>query len=143
LISQENELNLQTETTVPASRPTTAVQPPPLPVEAQPPATASTAVASAATTLSLKPAGMTAKRQLLTLGIAVLSDALSLVVEFVPPVQIVLDVLTAVVLWLAAGMRWSLILPLITEAIPGLAVLPAWTTVVLTLWPIQCLRSKR
>jgi hypothetical protein len=63
-------------------------------------------------------------------AVAVVSDALSIWLEFVPPLQWTLDIATAVSLFLILGRQWLLLPPLISEAIPGLAMLPAWTLVV-------------
>jgi hypothetical protein len=69
-------------------------------------------------------------------AIAGISDALSIWLEFAPPLQWALDLGTALLLFLTLG-RQPLLLPaLITEAIPGLAVFPAWLLVVgsIALW---------
>jgi hypothetical protein len=63
-------------------------------------------------------------------AVAVVSDALSVWLEFAPPLQWTLDISTAVTLFLILGRQWLLLPPLIIEAIPGLAVLPAWVLVV-------------
>lgn len=63
-------------------------------------------------------------------GVAVVSDVLSVWLEFVPPVQWTLDLGTALTLFALLGRQWLLLPPLISEAIPGLAVLPAWVLVV-------------
>lgn len=63
-------------------------------------------------------------------AVAIVSDALSVWLEFAPPLQWTLDIGTAVTLFLVLGRQWLLLPPLITEAIPGLAMLPAWVLVV-------------
>ena len=63
-------------------------------------------------------------------AIAAVSDVLSVWLEFVPPVQWTLDLATAALLFLTLGRQWMLLPALIAEAIPGLAVLPAWVLVV-------------
>lgn len=67
------------------------------------------------------------------LAVALVSDLLSVAFEFVPPLQIALDVVTALVLWALCGWRWPLLPALIVEAIPGLALFPTWSLVVGTL----------
>lgn len=69
-------------------------------------------------------------------AVAVVSDALSIWLEFAPPLQWSLDVATAVLLFLILGRQWLILPALIAEAIPGLAVLPAWVLVVgsIALW---------
>jgi hypothetical protein len=63
-------------------------------------------------------------------AVAVVSDALSIWLEFVPPVQWTLDIATAIALFLVLGRQWLLLPALVAEAIPGVAVLPAWILVV-------------
>ena len=67
------------------------------------------------------------------LAVALVSDLLSVAFEFVPPLQIALDVATALALWALCGWRWLLLPALIVEAIPGLALFPTWSLVVGTL----------
>lgn len=63
-------------------------------------------------------------------AIAAVSDVLSVWLAFMPPVQWALDVSTAFLLFLMLGRQWALLPALIAEAIPGLAVMPAWVLVV-------------
>lgn len=72
-------------------------------------------------------------RIVLALIIAIVSDAASVVTEFVPPVQLVVDGVTALLLFLLLGRRWQILPGLIAEAVPGLAMLPFWIIVVLTI----------
>jgi hypothetical protein len=65
--------------------------------------------------------------------VAVLSDTLAFGVALWPPVQWLLDAVTAVVLFVVLGFRWALLSALVIEAIPVLAVFPAWTMVVVAL----------
>ena len=65
--------------------------------------------------------------------VAVLSDALGFGVALIPPVQWLLDAVTAVVLFVVLGFRWSLLAALAIEAVPGLQLFPAWTLVVAAL----------
>ena len=62
--------------------------------------------------------------------IAAVSDVLSVWLEFVPPAQWALDVTTAVLLFLMLGRQWAILPALVAEAIPGLAMMPAWILVV-------------
>jgi hypothetical protein len=70
------------------------------------------------------------KRFAMAFAIAVVSDVLSAVLEFVPPLQWVLDVVTAGLLFLILGRQWLILPGLIAEAIPGLAMFPFWVLVV-------------
>ena len=90
----------------------------------QPPASpALEAAASAAGALSRK-------RKLLALVIAAVSDSISVVAEFAPPVQWLLDGVTAAALFSVMGFRWPLLPVLLVEAVPGLAAFPSWLLVV-------------
>ncbi len=62
--------------------------------------------------------------------IAAVSDLLSVWLEFVPPAQWALDLVTAALLFLTLGRQWMILPGLVAEAIPGLALLPAWVLVV-------------
>lgn len=64
---------------------------------------------------------------------AALSDALGFGVALLPPVQWLLDAVTAVVLFAVLGFRWALLGALAVEVVPGLALFPAWTLVVAAL----------
>jgi hypothetical protein len=66
-------------------------------------------------------------------GVAVVSDLLSIWVTFAPPFQWVLDLATAVILFLVLGRRWALLPGLIAEAIPGIGIFPVWLLVVLSI----------
>lgn len=63
-------------------------------------------------------------------AVAVVSDLASVWLEFAPPLQWGLDVATAAALFLILGRQWLILPALIAEAIPGLAVMPAWVMVV-------------
>ena len=67
------------------------------------------------------------------MAVALVSDLLSVGFEFVPPLQIAIDVATALALWFLCGWRWPLLPALIVEAIPGLSLFPTWSLVVGTL----------
>jgi MFS family permease len=62
---------------------------------------------------------------------AALSDGLSFAFALAPPFQLGIDLATAVLLLLLIGWRWGLAAALAVEAIPGLALFPAWTLAVL------------
>jgi hypothetical protein len=66
-------------------------------------------------------------------GVAAVSDILSIWVTFAPPLQWVLDLATAVILFLVLGRRWALLPGLIAEAIPGMGIFPVWLLVVLSI----------
>lgn len=66
-------------------------------------------------------------------AIAVVSDLLSVWLEFVPPAQWALDVTTAVLLFLILGRQWVILPALVAEAVPGVAVFPAWVLVVVSI----------
>ena len=78
-------------------------------------------------------------RAVLALIVAVISDVLSLVFEFIPSMEITLDLATALVLWAILGWRWPLLPAMIAEAIPGVALFPTWTMVA----GVYLLRSRR
>lgn len=65
--------------------------------------------------------------------IAVVSDALAFAVVLIPPVQWLLNAVTAAVLLIALGFRWPLFVALAVEAVPALELFPAWTLAVLAL----------
>jgi len=64
------------------------------------------------------------------LAVAVISDVLSVWLEFVPPLQWALDLGTALTLFVLLGRQWLILPALVAEAIPGIAVFPAWVLVV-------------
>jgi hypothetical protein len=64
---------------------------------------------------------------------AVLSDAVGFGVVLLPPVQWLLDAVTAVVLFAVLGFRWPLLAALAIEVVPALQLFPAWTLVVAAL----------
>jgi len=69
----------------------------------------------------------------MALGLAAVSDVLSIWITFVPPAQIAIDVVTALALFWILGRRWALLPGFIAEAIPGLGVFPVWVLVVLSI----------
>jgi hypothetical protein len=69
----------------------------------------------------------------LAFGVAAVSDVISIWITFAPPLQIALDLATAIVLFVILGRRWALLPGFITEAIPGMGVFPVWVLVVLSI----------
>ena len=64
---------------------------------------------------------------------AVLSDVLSFGVVLIPPLQWLVDAVTASALFAVLGFRWALLGALAVEVVPGMALFPAWTLVVAAL----------
>ena len=65
--------------------------------------------------------------------IAAVSDFLSFWTALAPPIQWVIDLGTALLLFLILGRRWAIFPGLIAEAIPGMGVFPVWVLVVLSI----------
>jgi hypothetical protein len=66
-------------------------------------------------------------------GVAAVSDILSIWITFLPPAQIAVDLVTALVLFWILGRRWALLPGFVAEAIPGVGVFPVWVLVVLSI----------
>jgi hypothetical protein len=66
-------------------------------------------------------------------AVAAISDFLSIGTEFAPPIQWLLDLATAGLLFLILGRRWALLPGLVVEAVPGMGVFPVWILVVLSI----------
>jgi hypothetical protein len=62
--------------------------------------------------------------------IAGISDAIGAFVTLLPPIGWVVDIATALLLFLVLGRQWLLLPGLALEAIPGVGVLPFWLLVV-------------
>lgn len=73
---------------------------------------------------------------------AVIADILSFVLVLLPPVQWLLDALTAVLLFVALGFRWTLLPVLIVETIPVIELFPSWTLFVMALASAETPESK-
>ena len=58
------------------------------------------------------------------------SDVIGAFASLAPPIGWALDVVTAVLLFVALGWQWLLLPGLVLEAIPGVGVLPFWLLVV-------------
>jgi lysylphosphatidylglycerol synthetase-like protein (DUF2156 family) len=78
-------------------------------------------------------------------AVAAVSDLLSVWLAFVPPMQWTLDLVTALLLFLMLGRQWAILPALVSEAIPGLAVMPAWVLVVgsIAIWGTVNPRGRR
>ncbi len=81
-------------------------------------------------------------RLVLAFVIAGLADALSIVLVLATPVQWVVDLATAVSLFLVLGRNWILLPGLVMEAIPGLYVFPFWVLVVVAIAAGRAIRPK-
>ena len=69
----------------------------------------------------------------LAFAVAAISDFFSIWTDFLVPVQLAIDGVTALLLFLILGRRWALLPGLIAEAIPGIGVFPVWVLVVLSI----------
>jgi hypothetical protein len=70
------------------------------------------------------------KRLALAFVIAAASDAIGAFATPLPPIVWVVDIGTALLLFMILGRQWMLLPGLALEAIPGLGVLPFWLLVV-------------
>jgi hypothetical protein len=70
------------------------------------------------------------KRLALAFAIAGISDAIGAFAAPLPPIVWVVDLGTALLLFMVLGRQWLLLPGLALEAIPGLGVLPFWLLVV-------------
>lgn len=70
------------------------------------------------------------RRRVMAFVVAAVSDVASLGDWMFSPLQIAVDVATALLLWMLMGWRWWMLPALIAEAIPGLGLFPTWTLVV-------------
>ena len=76
-------------------------------------------------------------------AVAAVSDILAVAIEVVPPLQWVLDFVTALLLFLILGRRWAILPGLVAEAIPGLGVFPVWVLVVLSIYLFDDIKRRR
>jgi hypothetical protein len=83
------------------------------------------------------------KRLAVAFTLAALSDVVSFWTELVPPVQWVLDLGTAILLFLILGRRWAILPGLIAEAIPGMGVFPVWLLVVTSIIVYDDIKARR
>jgi hypothetical protein len=70
------------------------------------------------------------KRLALAFALAAVSDGLSFILTFTPPLQWAVDLGTATLLFAILGWQWILLPGLVMEAIPGLSMIPFWVLVV-------------
>src|ERR1051326_9213113 len=75
-------------------------------------------------------AGPSKTRLVLAFVVAAVSDIVSYGTALMPPVQWVVDGVTALLLFGLLGWRWALLPGLLVEAIPGVAAFPVWVLVV-------------
>jgi hypothetical protein len=82
------------------------------------------------------------KRLAVAFAIAALSDAIGAFATPLPPLMWMVDLATAVLLFMALGRQWLLLPGLALEAIPGLGVLPLWLLVVTAIAVLGTARPK-
>jgi hypothetical protein len=80
--------------------------------------------------------GLSRTRLVLAFLVAAASDLASSGTGFMLLVQWAVDLVTALLLFIILGWQWALLPGFIAEAIPGVAVFPVWTLVVVAvaLW---------
>ena len=66
----------------------------------------------------------------LAFAIAAVSDLIGAVANVAPPIAWLIDLGTALLLYMVLGRQWLLLPGLVLEAIPGVGVLPFWLLVV-------------
>ena len=69
-------------------------------------------------------------RLALAFVIAGVSDVIGAFASLAPPIGWILDIVTAVLLFVVLGWQWLLLPGLVLEAIPGVGVIPFWLLVV-------------
>jgi len=88
-----------------------------------------------------RPEGVSNKRWLAALALALVSDVISFGDALFPALQIGVDLATALLLATLLGWNWALATALVAEAIPGLAAFPTWVMVVAALGALDKLGS--
>jgi hypothetical protein len=83
------------------------------------------------------------KRLAVAFVIAAVSDFLSFVTVLAPPMQWVIDLATAFLLFLILGRRWAILPGLVAEAIPGMGVFPVWILVVLSIFVYDDIKGRK
>jgi hypothetical protein len=83
------------------------------------------------------------RRQAVAFLIAAVSDFLSFWMVLAPPMQWLIDLGTALLLFLILGRRWAILPGLIAEAIPGMGVFPVWVFVVLSIIVYDDIRGRK
>jgi hypothetical protein len=79
---------------------------------------------------SSNPLKFSKERLAVAFAIAGISDAVGAFVTPLPPIGWVVDIVTALLLFLVLGRQWLLLPGLVLEAIPGVGILPFWLLVV-------------
>jgi D-beta-D-heptose 7-phosphate kinase/D-beta-D-heptose 1-phosphate adenosyltransferase len=90
-----------------------------------------------------RPEGVSNKRWLAALALALVSDVISFGDALFPALQIFVDLATALLLATLLGWNWALATALVAEAIPGLAAFPTWVMVVAALGALDKLGSPK
>jgi hypothetical protein len=85
---------------------------------------------TSAETPSSKTLKFSKKRLAFAFAIAGISDVIGAFATLAPPIVWVVDIGTALLLFMVLGRQWLLLPGLALEAIPGLGVLPFWLLVV-------------
>jgi hypothetical protein len=71
------------------------------------------------------------KKQLaLAFAIAACADAIGVFTAPLLPISLLVDIVTAILLFMVLGWHWLLLPGLVMEAIPGVGILPLWLLVV-------------
>ena len=83
------------------------------------------------------------KRQAVAFLIAAVSDFFSFWTVLAPPMQWVIDLVTALLLFLVLGRRWVILPGLVAEAIPGMGIFPVWVLVVLSLIVYDDIKARK
>jgi hypothetical protein len=83
------------------------------------------------------------KRQAVAFLVAAVSDFLSFWTVLAPPMQWVIDLATALLLFLILGRRWAILPGLVAEAIPGMGIFPVWILVVLSLIVYDDIKARK
>jgi hypothetical protein len=83
------------------------------------------------------------KRHAVAILVAAVSDFLSFWTVLAPPMQWVIDLATALLLFLILGRRWAILPGLVAEAIPGMGVFPVWILVVLSLIVYDDIKARK
>lgn len=78
----------------------------------------------------------------LALATAMAADVMFALITPAEGLEVVCDVVVAVILCLSLGFSWVLLPTLLIEAIPGLDVFPCWTLAVLGIAGIKIMKRK-
>lgn len=83
------------------------------------------------------------KRQALAFAVAAVSDFFSFWTVLAPPMEWVIDLVTALLLFLILGRRWAILPGLVAEAIPGMGIFPVWVLVVLSMIVYDDIKARK